>query len=99
MYSTGFPSPAEHEWEKPLSLDRYLIAHPLATFFMRVGGDSLIAHGIHPGDILIVDRAVTPKVGDWVIAVEAGSFAVRCVERGQPLMVWGVVVGIARKLR
>jgi DNA polymerase V len=99
MYSQGFPSPAEHEWEKPLSLDRYLIAHPLATFFVRAKGERLTPYGIHDGDILVVDRAVTPRVGDWVVAVVDGELTVVTVERGKALLVWGVVVGLVRKLR
>lgn len=66
--SAGFPSPAEDYIEGRLDLNRHLIKHPVATFYVRVSGDSMIDAGIHPGSILIVDRAVEADDGDIVIA-------------------------------
>jgi len=66
--SAGFPSPAEDYIEGPLDLNRHLIKHPVATFYVRVAGDSMIDAGIHPGSILVVDRAVEADDGDIVIA-------------------------------
>jgi len=66
--SAGFPSPAEDYIEGRLDLNRYLIKHPVATFYVRVTGDSMIDIGIEPGSILIVDRAVEADDGDVVIA-------------------------------
>ncbi len=51
----GFPSPAEDYIEGSLDLNRHLVKHPAATFFVRVSGDSMINAGIHPDDILIVE--------------------------------------------
>ncbi len=64
----GFPSPAEDYIEGHLDLNRHLIKHPVATFYVRVVGDSMIDVGIHPGAILVVDRSVTADDGDIVIA-------------------------------
>ncbi|HZI20531.1 MAG TPA: translesion error-prone DNA polymerase V autoproteolytic subunit [Pyrinomonadaceae bacterium] len=66
--SAGFPSPAEDYVEGRLDLNRYLIRHPVATFYVRVTGDSMAGVGIEPGSILIVDRAVEADDGDIVIA-------------------------------
>ena len=66
--SAGFPSPAEDYIEGQLDLNRHLIRHPVATFYVRVAGDSMIDAGIHPGSILVVDRAVEADDGDIVIA-------------------------------
>jgi DNA polymerase V len=66
--SAGFPSPAEDYIEGRLDLNRHLIKHPVATFYVRVSGDSMIDAGIHPGSILIVDRAIEADDGDIVIA-------------------------------
>jgi DNA polymerase V len=73
----GFPSPAEDYAEGPLDLNRYLINHPAATFFVRVKGDSMIGAGIFCGDLLIVDRAVMPVPGNVVIAVVNGDLTVK----------------------
>jgi SOS-response transcriptional repressor LexA len=43
--------------EGPLDLNRHLIHHPAATFFVRVKGDSMIGAGIYSGDLLIVCRS------------------------------------------
>ena len=66
--SAGFPSPAEGYIEGRLDLNRYLIKHPTATFYVRVSGDSMTGAGINPGTILVVDRAVDAEDGDIVIA-------------------------------
>lgn len=66
--SAGFPSPAEDYIEGRLDLNKHLIKHPVATFYVRVAGDSMIDAGIHPGSILVVDRAVEADDGDIVIA-------------------------------
>lgn len=74
---TGFPSPAQDFTESRLDLNRLIIAHPLATFFMRVAGDAMQAAGIHSGDILVVDRALDAGHRDVVVAVVEGELLVR----------------------
>lgn len=64
----GFPSPAEEELVDTLSLDQFLIEEPASSYLLQVSGDSMIDAGIVEGDMVIVDRARLPKVGDIVIA-------------------------------
>lgn len=78
--SAGFPSPAEDYVEKNLDLNELLIAHPAATFFVRVEGESMAGAQIHTGDILVVDRALSPANGSIVIAVLNGEFTVKRVQ-------------------
>ncbi len=59
----------ELEPDARLDLNRYLVRHPAATFFVRVSGDSMPGAGINSGDILIVDRAVSHHSGQIIIAV------------------------------
>ena len=73
----GFPSPAEGDSEEELDLNRYLIKHPAATFFVRVEGDSMSHGNILNGDLLIVDRALDPKNGSIVVALLSGEFTVK----------------------
>ena len=77
----GFPSPAEDYVEGPLDLNRHLIPHPAATFFVRAKGDSMIGAGIHSGDLLIVDRAVTAIHNSVIIAVLDGDLTVKRLYR------------------
>lgn len=73
----GFPSPAQDYVEDDLDLNNLVIKHPSATYFVRVSGDSMIGAGISNGDLLVVDRALTPVHGDIVIASVAGEFTVK----------------------
>ena len=73
----GFPSPASDYIESTLDLNKFLIKHPAATFFVRVEGDSMIDAGIHSGDILIVDRAVQAEKQKIVIAAINGELTVK----------------------
>jgi len=73
----GFPSPATDYIETRLSLDRHLIEHEDATFFVRVQGNSMVGFGIHDGDLLVVDRSRDPGDRSVVIAVVDGQFMVK----------------------
>jgi len=75
--SAGFPSPVEDYIEGKLDLNKYLIKHPAATFFVKVTGNSMIDAGIHPGDILIVDRSIEAADNKVVIAVVNGDLTVK----------------------
>jgi len=75
--SAGFPSPAEDYIEGKLDLNKYLIKHPAATFFVKVTGNSMIDAGIHDGDILIVDRSIKPSSRKVVIAIVNGELTVK----------------------
>jgi len=75
--AAGFPSPADDFLEEQLDLNEHLIAHPAATFFVRVTGDSMIGAGIHSGDMLIVDRALEAIDKKVVIAVINGELTVK----------------------
>jgi DNA polymerase V len=66
--SAGFPSPAEDYVEGRIDLNRDLIKHPLATFYIRVDGDSMIEAGILPDALLVVDRMAEVREGDVVVA-------------------------------
>ncbi|MEI8365357.1 MAG: translesion error-prone DNA polymerase V autoproteolytic subunit [Parachlamydiaceae bacterium] len=77
LVSAGFPSPAEDHVEDQLDLNELLIKHPVATFFLKVSGDSMIKAGIHHGDILIVDRSLEPTNGKVVIASVFGELTVK----------------------
>lgn len=71
---TGFESPASDYLQLPLSLDELLVEHPSATFIGKAGGHSMQGVGIFSGDILIVDRHVTAKDFDVIVANYNGEF-------------------------
>ncbi len=73
----GFPSPAEEELVDVLSLDEFLVQRPDATFMLTVSGDSMIDAGIHPGDIVLVEKGVNPRNGNIVIAHVDGEWTLK----------------------
>src|SRR3989338_51927 len=75
--SAGFPSPADDHIEQTLDLNQHLITHPVSTFFLKVSGDSMINAHIQENDILVVDKGLTPKNDDIVIAVFHSELTVK----------------------
>lgn len=64
----GFPSPAEEELCDTMSLDEFLIKNKEATYMLKISGDSMKDAGIISGDMVLVDRSLTPVDGNIVIA-------------------------------
>jgi DNA polymerase V len=75
--SAGFPSPADDVIDMTLNLNTHIISNPAATFFVRASGDSMLDEGIHSGDLLVVNRAITAKSHDVVIAAINGELTVK----------------------
>ena len=75
--SAGFPSPAEDFTELSISLDKYLIKNPAATFMAYANGKSMVQSGIHHGDILIIDRSLNARDGDIIVALLYGEFMIK----------------------
>lgn len=81
--AAGFPAPGDDVVERPLDLNDLLIDNPTATFFVRVSGDSMEGAGIFDGDILVVDRSITPESGKIVVAAVYGELVVKRLSRHQ----------------
>lgn len=77
LLAAGFPSPADDFAVKRHDLNELLITHPAATFMWRVSGLSMIEAGIFDGDVLVVNRALTPVHKDIVVAQVDGEFTVK----------------------
>lgn len=75
--TAGFPSPASDYVDKSIDLNEILIKNKVSTFLVRALGDSMINVGIFSGDILIVDKSVTPSNKNIVVAILNGEFTVK----------------------
>lgn len=86
--SAGLPAVSDDTIEREIDLVDMLIEHPESSYFIRVVGDSMTDAGITDGDTLIVDCAVTPKVGQIVIAKVFGELTVKryLLEEGSPIL-------------
>ncbi|MHB1944295.1 MAG: LexA family protein [Metallibacterium sp.] len=87
----GFPSPADDYVQECIDLNRHLIrqGHEAATFILRVEGWSMLGAGIHDGDEIVVDRALTPSEGRIVVAVVNGQLTIKRLRfrEGQPVLI------------
>lgn len=72
----GFPSPAADYVESRISLDRQIIRHPSATYFLRAA-DSHHREGILQGALLVVDSSLTPVDGSLLVCAIDGEFRVK----------------------
>jgi DNA polymerase V len=76
----GFPSPAGDFIDLKIDLNRDFIQHPSSTYFAKVTGDSMINAGISDGDLIIVDRSLTPKSGDIAVCLIDGEFTIKRIQ-------------------
>jgi DNA polymerase V len=81
--SAGFPSPAEEYLELSLDLNKALIQHPSSTFFGRVKGNSMHDAGIHEGDILVIDKSLSPVNGRKAVCYIDGEFTLKTLKVDQ----------------
>lgn len=75
--AAGVPLPAESDVEKEIDLNEFLVRHPAATFFARVKGSFAGSIGISDGDILVVDTAIEPSDGKYVLVSMNGELTVK----------------------
>lgn len=91
----GFPNPAADKKHGALSLDRLLIKHPSSTYLFRIRGSSHEAAGIFDGDLALIDRAISPRSSDLVIAWQSDSFHLCSLSQlPEGIEPWGTITSI-----
>jgi len=78
--SAGFPSPAADFMESCIDLNKELSENPLATFYIKVKGNSMIDAGINDKDVLVVDRSLEPQNNKIAICCIDGEFTVKRIQ-------------------
>ena len=73
----GFPSPAMDYQSDDISVTDLFAPRREATFIVQAVGDSMADAGICEGDWLFVDRSITPRDGQIVLAWVDGEFTVK----------------------
>jgi SOS regulatory protein LexA len=81
----GFPSPAEEMALDRVTMEDLLLGSSEKMYLLRVKGLSMIDAGIFEGDLLLVERTDTARVGDIVVANLDGEWTVKYLreKRGQ----------------
>jgi DNA polymerase V len=63
--------------ETSIDLNKELSTNPLATFYIKVKGNSMIDAGINDKDVLVVDRSLEPQNNKIAICFIDGEFTVK----------------------
>ena len=79
--SAGFPSPADDFKEVRISLDKELVKNQESTFYARVSGDSMLGAGIDDGDLLVIDKSLSPENGKIAVCLVDGEFTVKRIKK------------------
>lgn len=114
VYHAGFPNAGETAGQIGLDVQQLVVPRPASTFFWKLGSD-MQQPGWRSGDILVVDRALTPRHRDIVVAIVDEAFVVRrfTTSAGQPRLqsldgapdvvqdvhLWGVVTFVVQRAR
>lgn len=79
--SAGFPSPAMDFMDVSIDLNQLIIKHPSATFFGRVQGTSMLDAGISDGDLLVIDRSLSPANNKIAVCFIDGEFTIKRIQK------------------
>lgn len=102
VFHAGFPNAGEDQANYAMSLDATVFRHRLSTFLWRLE-DEIPELGWQAGSVVVVDRALTPRQNDLVVAATEDGFVVRklhqkrlydvsgLVDETETITVWGVI--------
>ena len=89
--AAGLASPVQDHIEQSIDMNEYLIKNENSTFIVKANSLSMLDVGIDIEDPLIVDRSITAKSGDIVIARIDTDFTVKRLmidNQFNPAKVW-----------
>lgn len=85
------------EEKRTLDINDHMVKHPASTFFMEMEGEGPEGSDIKAGDVLVVDRALTPKKKDLIVAEVEGELVLTFYTGSeQETVLWGKVTGFLR---
>src|SRR5438270_936978 len=79
--ATGFNAAADDYMECGIDLNEQLIKNKPATYFFRMHSDAMTDAGIHPGDIIVVDRSLVALSGKIIVVALNGELIVRRIKQ------------------
>lgn len=77
LVEAGFPSAAEEELLDVMDFDEFLVPNKESSYILKVKGESMIDAGIRPGDMVIVEKKQSYKLGAIVIASVDGEYTMK----------------------
>ena len=79
--SAGFPSPADDFKEIRISLDKELVKNSESTFYARVCGNSMEGANLSDGDMIVIDRSLSPENNKIAVCFLDGDFTVKRINK------------------
>ena len=58
-----------------------MVKNKEATFYAKVSGDSMVGAGLDDGDLLVIDRSLSPENGKIAICFIDGDFTVKRIKK------------------
>lgn len=84
-----------------MDIHDYLVKNPSSTFFLKMENDGPEGSDIKNGDVLVVDRSLTPKPGSIIVVASEGELKVQKhttkSDLEEEVTLWGVVTGFLRR--
>ncbi len=78
----GFPTLAEEDFSRTMNIDEYVVGkNRNAHYILTVSGDSMIEAGIQEGDLVIVEKTETARLGDIVVACVDGDWTLKYLRK------------------
>lgn len=97
---SGFPNAADDARLTPLDLHALLVPNPRSTFLFTAEGDDFAELSITAGDIVVIDRALTPQPTDMVAWIHEDGFALGPLSNlPANAEVWGVITSTIHRHR
>lgn len=72
-----FAPPPSDIIEGPIDFNDIIVENPVATFAVRIAGESMVGIGIFPNDIAVVNRARQVRNGNIVLALLDNQFTMK----------------------
>jgi DNA polymerase V len=110
VFHAGFPNAGEDQAEQRMSLDARVFRHRLSTFLWQLD-QSIPEMGWQAGSVVVVDRALSPRQNDLVVAVSDEEFVVRKlhqtklydlhgqIDASETIAIWGVITHVLQEYR
>ncbi|MGB1210681.1 MAG: S24 family peptidase [Lacinutrix venerupis] len=97
---TGFSSPATHYHEPRIDLNNVLVKNSSSTFYIRVVDDSFKDFKVNKNDVLIIDKSLTPKNNQLVVAIQEDTFSIIRINKNidKQIQIWGVITYIIKSV-
>lgn len=97
---SGFPNAATDKSLQTIDLNKLLIKNSVSTYMMKIAGEDWRENGIFSGDIVLIDRSLSPSNNDLVAWWAGDSFGLSIKTKlPSGTQVWGVVTSVIHRYR